>query len=328
MRRYLERELLRGWYGSRWWTQVLAPLGHGVSLATRVRRRRRNRTRPPVPVVVVGNITVGGTGKTPLVAALVEEARRHGLRPVVISRGHGARGGAFPREVDPAGSAAEYGDEPLLLARDTGVPVIIDPDRCRALSHALETRAPDIIFSDDGLQHYRLPRSVEIVVIDAARGLGNGRCLPAGPLREPRRRLREVDHVVVNGDNSAWPGTVAMMLQWGDPVSIADGASLTLEDFRQRYPRINALAGIGNPKRFFDALARAGFVVVEARALPDHHVPRPSELDFEARLPVVMTAKDAVKVPAGLADGWYIPARAQLPQPFLDRLFSSLEQEQ
>ena len=326
MRRYLEQELLRGWYGRRWWSHLLAPVGRGTSLASRLRRRRRNRTSPPVPLVVVGNITVGGTGKTPLVAALVEEARRRGWSPAVISRGHDARGGEFPREVDPGGTAGNYGDEPLLLARDTGVPVIIDPDRCRALSHALETRNPDIVFSDDGLQHYRLPRSVEIVVIDAARGLGNGRCVPAGPLREPPRRLREVDHVVVNGDNSAWPGTVAMTLQWLDPVSLEDGAAMALEEFRQRHPRIHALAGIGNPQRFFDDLTRAGFAVVEARPLPDHHVPRPADLVFDEPLPVVMTGKDAVKVPTGTPGCWYMPVRARLPAPFLEQLFASLEQ--
>lgn len=322
----LEAALQQAWYRNARWLTLLAPLGWITALVAR-RRLSRHLARPPrpaVPVVVVGNITVGGTGKTPLVCALAERARERGLRVVIISRGYRGRPPRHPWQVRPDGGVEESGDEPLFLARRTGVPVIIDPDRRRALEYAVERHTPDLVISDDGLQHYRLARSIEIAVLDGARGLGNGRCLPAGPLREPRARLNHVDYIVINGGSNQWPGAIPMELVPQDPVPLVGSETLTMADFVQRHPRVHAMAGIGNPERFFSALRRAG-LQVEPRAFADHHVFSASDLVFPGSEPVVMTAKDAVKC-EGLASSrhWFIPVEASLPEEFCEELFSRI----
>ncbi len=326
MRRRLAAALQRAWYGDARWLMPLAPLGWITALiaAYRLSRHLARRVEPAVPVVVVGNITVGGTGKTPLVCELARRAREKGLRVVIISRGYGARPPRHPWQVRPDGTPAESGDEPLFLARRTGVPVIIDPDRRRALDYAVERHAPELVISDDGLQHFRLPRSVEIAVLDGERGLGNGRCIPAGPLREPRARLDQVDYIVVNGGTGQWPGAFSMELVPQDPVRLDSGESVAMAEFVRRFPRVHAVAGIGNPERFFAALHRAG-LQVEARAFADHHVFREQDLDFPGSDPVVMTEKDAVKCEAhALSRYWYIPVEAHLSEDFVRELFSRI----
>jgi tetraacyldisaccharide 4'-kinase len=318
----------QAWQHGAGWLPLLYPLSALVAgvARRRLQRFRRRALRPPVPVLVVGNITVGGTGKTPLVVALCEFCRARGLRVAVISRGYGARPPAYPWLVEPAQSPLEAGDEPLLIARRTGVPVVIDPKRRRALDYAVAQFSPDLVISDDGLQHYALPRSVEIVVLDAERGLGNGRCLPAGPLREPPDRLAEVDYLVLNGRPDArWPSASVMVLQLDDPVNLATGERMPMEEFAVRHPLVHAFAGIGNPSRFFSALS-VWDIRVTGHAMADHYQFSADDfLGLEGQT-IVMTEKDAVKC-SGFAGSnfWYLPVSARLSPVLLDDLLNRLK---
>ena len=323
----LQRMLDRAWYGDSRWTRPLAPLAAltRAVASKRLERHLRNPLQPPIPVIVVGNITAGGTGKTPLVAMLARHALSQGLRPVIISRGYRARPPYLPWLVEADQSAEVAGDEPLLLATETGVPVIIDPDRPRALAQAISKHAADLVISDDGLQHFALPRSYEIVVIDGQRGLGNGLCLPAGPLREPVERLDKVDLLVVNGEPAAEniPKTALQMDLLADQVvSLMTQDALSLKEFVTRHPRVHAVAGIGNPGRFFSALEAQGFEV-DGRAFPDHHAYIEQDVRFDDALPVLMTSKDAVKCRAFAGQGhWVVPVRASLPENIVERIFA------
>ncbi|PQA42355.1 tetraacyldisaccharide 4'-kinase [Amnimonas aquatica] len=329
--------------------RLLLPLGR-LFEAVAARRRaawrdgRRTSWRAPVPVIVVGNITVGGTGKTPLTLALVEQLRAAGWRPGIVSRGYGGRA-TYPCLVLPDADAAVVGDEPLLLARRSGVPVVVDPQRARGVRHLLAGADCDLVICDDGLQHYALARDIEIAVIDGRRGLGSGLPLPAGPLREPPSRLAEVDFRVINGDWLAAgeppAAAVTMLLEPGEwlpvatagstgPVAgtaIAAGAaarSAAAGQAPQPPARVHAVAGIGHPPRFFAMLAAQGYAPVP-HAFPDHHAYRAEELRFTPPLPLVMTEKDAVKC-AGIAppDSWFVPVQAMLPADFWQALHSRL----
>ncbi|HLF98627.1 MAG TPA: tetraacyldisaccharide 4'-kinase [Methylococcaceae bacterium] len=294
--------------------RALAALYRGV---VAIRRRLylngwRRIERLPVPVLVVGNISVGGTGKTPLVIALVEILRAAGFCPGVVSRGYGGRAKHWPQRVTALSEPLEVGDETVLIALRAGCPVMAGPDRVVA-ARALREGGCDAIVSDDGLQHYRLGRDVEIAVVDGARGLGNGLCLPAGPLREPPERLQAVDFVVRNGGD-ARPGEFLMRLGGNAAVRLGDGQTRPLASFAGR--KVRALAGIGNPERFFDHL-RAFGLDVEARAFPDHHVFRAEDLTWGEDVPLLMTEKDAVKCRAFSRESlWSVPVRAVLPPEF------------
>lgn len=315
-----QRCIERAWYQDSPWLAPLRPLGWlvGRVAGDRLRRFRRQATRPLVPVLVVGNVTVGGTGKTPLVIALACRARERSLNVVVISRGYGGKTDGHPLVVAADDEADRVGDEPLLIARRTGVPVIVDPQRARALDRAVAEFQPDLVISDDGLQHYALPRSAEVAVIDGRRGLGNGRCLPAGPLREPAERLDLVDFVVANDGH--WPGAVALRLLPDELVRLSDGSRLDAAAFARRHGSVHGVAGIGNPQRFFATLAGLGLTVT-AHAFPDHHVFRESELDFADVRPVIMTEKDAVKCRAfNNTRLWTLPVRASLPDGAVDSM--------
>jgi tetraacyldisaccharide 4'-kinase len=262
---------------------------------------------------VVGNITVGGSGKTPLVIRLCRILHEAGLAPGVISRGYGAQERGL-RLVSPASDPGVVGDEPLLIAQRAGVPVIVAPDRCAA-ARALIRKGIRVVVSDDGLQHYRLPRNLEICVIDGSRGLGNGRLLPAGPLREPIGRLESVDHIVINGDADPLPPGLAvthMSLVGGLLRSLDGGQNWRLAQFGGC--RVNAVAGIGNPGRFFDLLRHARIKVIEY-AFPDHHAFQRSDFNGMSRdLPILMTEKDAVKCRnLGLENAWFLSVEAVLP---------------
>lgn len=265
---------------------------------------RRSR-RLPVAVIVVGNLTVGGGGKTPLVVHLVGALRAAGFRPGVVSRGYGGAGGA-PRRVDGDSDPAVAGDEPVLIARRCGCPVAVGAGR--AAAGALLLGACDVLVADDGLQHYRLARDIEIAVVDGEYGLGNGRLLPAGPLREPASRLRSVDFVAVrDGERAgAWryrvvPGA-ARRVDGGpgeQPLSAWHGH------------RVHAVAGIGVPERFFGQLEDAG-LAVERHGFDDHHRFSAADLAFGDAAPILMTEKDAVKcrriAHAGM---WLVPAQVE-----------------
>ncbi|MDF1821804.1 MAG: tetraacyldisaccharide 4'-kinase [Alcanivoracaceae bacterium] len=320
-----------GWYGKGPRPWPLLPLAW---LTAAVARRRLRRFRaaaeaPPVPVVVVGNVTVGGTGKTPLVVTLCEFFQRNGLRVAVISRGYGVRHATVPFTVDADGDAATCGDEPLLIAQRTGAPVVIDPRRRRALQYAIDTHKPDVVISDDGLQHYDLPRTVDIAVVDGQRGLGNGYCLPVGPLREPAERLALCDWVIINGDeHSSSVDGVIMHLDISDPVNLRSGEAMALEDFAVRFPVIHAVAGIGNPGRFFSALEGQGFRVVP-HPFPDHHAYAISDFDAFADGVILMTEKDAVKCrELPLPHAWYLPVAARLPTVLTNDLLEKVRRKQ
>jgi tetraacyldisaccharide 4'-kinase len=282
------------------------------------------------PVIVVGNLVVGGTGKTPLVAWLAGELQTRGFTVGIVSRGYGRRS-RVPRIVAASDSWREVGDEPLLLARRSGCMTAVGADRVAA-GRLLVSRGVNVIVSDDGLQHLRLARHFRIIVVDGARGFGNGRLLPAGPLREPVRGLRLADAVVVNGAApSEW--LIGMCLQSGAAIlqmqllagaaqALTDTASRALESFRGT--RLHAVAGIGNPARFFRELRSFEIDVIE-HAFPDHHPLVASDLDFGDDLPVLMTEKDAVKC-RDFADPrlWYVPVTAQLAASQTDELLTRI----
>jgi tetraacyldisaccharide 4'-kinase len=319
--RGLERRLTQLWYGGGAGAALLQPLAwlYGALVAMRRHAYRAGwlqAQRVGRPVVVVGNLTVGGTGKTPLTVWLARELAAAGVRAGIVSRGYGGRGGGGPRPVLPGADWHEVGDEPLILARRSACPTMVGADRVAA-ARALVPQV-EVILADDGLQHLRLARDCEIMVIDGMRGFGNGRLLPAGPLREPAARLLQADVVVVNGRSEhAAPAaqlpraTLGMVLAAQDAVGIG-GAARTrpLADFRGQ--RVHAVAGIGNPARFFALLRAHGLEICE-HPFPDHHALVAAELEFGDRAPVLMTEKDAVKC-GSFADPrlWYVPVVAQL----------------
>ena len=314
MRAGLESKLTAIWYGTEpcpSWLRALVPL---YRLGNRLDRWWNLRRQPDdlksVFTIIVGNITAGGSGKTPLVIKLCHLLRQAGYNPGVISRGYGRKDGAL-RLVSPASDPSAVGDEPLLIAQRAMVPVIVANDRCEAARKLLQ-QGIDVIVSDDGLQHYRLPRTLELCVVDGSRGFGNGQLIPAGPLREPLERLGSFDQVIVNGDAAELPedlSTIPMTLVAGLLRSLESGQSWRLAQFGGC--KVNAVAGIGNPGRFFNLLHQARIKTREY-VYPDHYVFR--KADFEAMdpaLPILMTEKDAVKCKnLGLSNAWFLSVDA------------------
>jgi tetraacyldisaccharide 4'-kinase len=310
----LARRLERLWYGHSPLAGLLQPaawlFGLGVSL-----RRQLYRAgwlvceHIPVPVIAVGNLTVGGAGKTPVVDWLVSRLHAEGFRPGIVSRGFGGRSHDAPVRVAADSLAEDVGDEPLLLARRTGAPVAVCVHRARA-ARMLVDAGVEVIVTDDGLQHYALHRDLEIIVLDGERQLGNGRLLPAGPLREPAARLREAAIVLANGGppDLPWPRfelrvSVAIPLAGGQPKPLAAFASRP----------VWAVGGIGNPGRFHAQLRRCG-IDVRAVEIPDHGRIDIARLRQDQPRPVLMTEKDAVKYPrCSEPDVWYVPAEVAMP---------------
>ena len=321
----LERAVQRLWSRCGPPARALWPLSALYCAIARHRRRRFLAHPPeplPVPGIVVGNISIGGTGKTPAVIALCAWLRRQGWRPGVISRGYGGRGLAAPQRVTAHSRPAEVGDEPVLIARRTGVPVVVSPDRRAAARYLLAQADCDILLADDGLQHYRLARDIEIAMIDGRRRLGNGYCLPAGPLREPPQRLRTVDFILVT-DGPPQAGKYPLRLRLGDAWSLRDPACRRPLSAFAGAP-VHAVAGIGHPERFFVALEAGGLGIVR-HPFPDHHRFRPADLDFAGAKTVLMTEKDAVKCEGlAAADAWAVPADAELPPAFTAALAQRL----
>lgn len=307
---YAPRPTLRTWLAWPWSLLFRA----AVAIRRILYRRGILRSeRMPVPVVVVGNITVGGSGKTPLVIALCEALRAHGWHPGVVSRGYGGRADA-PRAVDASDDPAIAGDEPPILAQ-AGFPVFIGRDRPAAVRALLAAHPEcDVVVSDDGLQHYRLARDVEIAVIDESRGLGNGFMLPAGPLREPASRLREVDAVVrlVDEARRSDDSRTTYMTQVAQPWRNLREPSRTADVASWRGGGVHAVAGIGNPERFFALVRRQGIAATE-HAFPDHYPFRASDLAWPGAKAILMTQKDAVKCAAFAGERfWYLPVRANI----------------
>lgn len=325
----LAERLTTAWYAGHPALALLRPLEW---LYRAVVQRKRARFlagegeiyRAPVPVLVVGNITVGGTGKTPLILWLIEHCRSRGLRVGVVSRGYGAQPPSLPWRVRADDSASVAGDEPLLIVQRSGVPLMIDPDRGRAVAALLLAEPLDLILSDDGLQHYRLARDLELVLIDAARGLGNRRCLPAGPLREPLERLHSVDALLHNGASEDPQGGYGFNLQPRALINLRSGEIRPLDHFPPGQA-LHAVAGIGNPQRFFNTLEGLHWRPVR-HAFADHAPYSAELLDFSPALPLVMTEKDAVKCRAFAApDWWYLAVDGQPSPAFVAWLDGQLQ---
>jgi len=325
---FSESELQQVWYGGRRVPWLLRGLAAVYAPVASLRRGLYGagllpRTRLPVPVIVVGNISVGGTGKTPLTMALIEALRTRGFKPGVISRGYGgsATGSLL---VDANSDPRIAGDEACLIAQATRAPVAVGRDRGSAGRALLEAARCDVLIADDGLQHYKLCREVEICVIDGERRFGNGRLLPAGPLREPASRAGVFAFRVCNG-GVAQGDEVAMTLHVDVAVALSGSPQQRkLVDWQGQ--RVHAVAGIGNPARFFAGLRAAGVDVIE-HAFADHFAYAPADLNFGDDLTVLMTEKDAVKCVA-FADArcWRVPVRAELPGDFFDAVAARVRQ--
>ncbi len=322
---------LTAWLERRWYGGV--PPGPLLRLLERlyarevVRRRRayvqgrRTPEQSSLPVVIVGNLTAGGAGKTPLVIALVEELRKRGWKPGVISRGYGGSG-VLAARVQADSNPDAVGDEPLLIVQRTGAPVVAAARRIQAARLLEATGEVDVLIGDDGLQHYALARDLEILVIDGVRRFGNARLLPAGPLREPPERALTVDYRVANG-GQAQAGEVAMQLELGDAVSLDGRETVPLSRFVGS--AVDAVAGIGYPQRFFDSLHAQGIEAVP-HAFPDHHRFRAADLQFGHARALLMTEKDAVKCRGfPLKSAYFVPIEARLPAAFFDAIDACLK---
>jgi tetraacyldisaccharide 4'-kinase len=257
----------------------------------------------------VGNISVGGSGKTPFVIWLAQYLQKQGWHPGIISRGYGGKADHYPCSVQHDSLAAEVGDEPILIHQRTQCPVVVAPDRVAAGKQLLAENYCNVIITDDGLQHYRLDRNMEIVIIDAKRGLGNQLCLPAGPLREPLSRLETVDFTIFHGESDSQRLTMQLQLQQAVQLK-NNNHQKSLTEFAET--PVYAVAGIGNPQRFFDQLQQLGLTIIP-HAFADHHAYTEADFQFAKAYPILMTEKDAVKCLGFATENmWYVPAEAKL----------------
>jgi len=329
MKKTLARWATDIWYKDPFIGVWLMPLGFLFSDAVRFRkflyRHGVLKTHTlPVPVIVVGNITVGGTGKTPLIIWLAGFLKESGFKPGIISRGYGGQAESWPQRVTADSDAKHVGDEALLIAKQTGCPMAVGPLRVDAANLLLKQADCTVILSDDGLQHYALNRDIEIAVIDGERRFGNGYCLPAGPLREPIERLQSVDFVIVNGEKSE-ENEFSMQLVGDTLVNLITGEQKSLQEFNG--VDCHALAGIGNPERFFKLLEKAGLTCI-THGFPDHYPFQRGDIEFSDNKPVLMTEKDAVKCRAFAGkQHWYLPVKA-VPEPvFAEQLINLLKRK-
>ncbi|MBL1319923.1 MAG: tetraacyldisaccharide 4'-kinase [Methylophaga sp.] len=274
-----------------------------------------------VPVIVVGNISVGGTGKTPCVTWLAKQLKQAGYRPGIISRGYGGRSESYPQNVNSTSDPILVGDEPVIISRHTQCPMVVSPNRVEAAKFLLQQHNCNIIVSDDGLQHTKLGRDIEIVVVDHQRLFGNGLCLPAGPLREPLSRLKTVDFIVYNGGNA---NEFNMQLSQSAAINLADNTlTKTFAEFSDQ--AVHAVAGIGNPKRFFNQLIE-NKLTVHPHPFSDHHYFQPADLDFGDDAQILMTEKDAVKCQTFATENmWFIPIEATISGKLEQQIFTLLE---
>jgi tetraacyldisaccharide 4'-kinase len=316
MKKTLARWAVNVWYKDTFLGILLLPFAAIFSGIVRVRRflYRKGWLKShtlPVPVIVVGNITVGGTGKTPLIIWLAELLVTSGYKPGIISRGYGGKSDTWPQIVTENSDVNQVGDEALLIAKRTFVPLVVGPSRVESAKKLLAEFGCNVLLSDDGLQHYKLNRDIEIAVIDGERRFGNGYCLPAGPLREPIERLGNVDFVVVNGEIIE-DHEFFMKLIGDTAINMLTGEQKLLQVFRG--VKCHALAGIGNPGRFFKLLESVGLSCAP-HSFPDHYQFQQHDIEFGDNNPVLMTEKDAVKCFAYAGQNqWYVPVKA-LPEP-------------
>ena len=324
--------LTKLWYAPRWyhWAViiVLLPFTLLFVLLSAVRRwlfqwGLKASVKVNVPVIVVGNISVGGNGKTPLVVFIAQLLTDKGYRPSVLTRGYGAKSMAYSLSVEATSQVQEVGDEPMLMRQHILCPLVVDPKRGRGAAHLVNSHGCDVIICDDGLQHYALQRDIEIVVMDGQRRCGNQLLLPAGPLREGQWRLDTVDFIVVNGHNHQ-EHEYLMTLKPDQLVNVVDP---TLTKAVDALPNDTvAVAGIGNPQRFFQMLPSLGIQPAQCISFPDHH--QFSSQDFPFTNSVVMTEKDAVKCRHFAKNNWwYLPVQAQLSSDFSQQLLHKLQEK-
>jgi len=332
----------RAWYGGHGWYRLLLPLS-GVYWLLSVLHRSLYRAgilrtrRAKVPVIVIGNITAGGTGKTPVTVWLARSLAERGFSPGIVSRGYGGSKSGSSMRVDARSDPAVVGDEPVLIAMRTGRPVVVDADRARGADMLVQDGA-DLVIADDGLQHHALARDYEICVVDGARGLGNGALLPAGPLREPVSRIGDVDQVLINGRlrtrQEAMPTGLQNAIEFRLAATEARRLNGSLSRSIERFAgtTVHAVAAIGNPGRFFDMLRGHGMQVIE-HPFPDHAPIRAGMLDFGDNFDILMTEKDAVKFPRQVSDRfWYVPVDVEIDPviaaPWLEQIESRMRNEQ
>lgn len=317
------------WYNNNPLTLALRPLTWvfcGIIFVRRLAYRMglRKRYHLSVPVIVVGNLSVGGTGKTPVVVHIAQLLKRSGYAPGIISRGYGGKARSWPQQVRPDADPVMVGDEAILISRRSGCPMAVGPNRGLTGELLQKHSGCDIIISDDGLQHYALERDIEIIVIDGMRRFGNGLCLPAGPLREPVARKEKVDFLITNG--SALGDEYAMRYQGEILVNLADSEkTCALGELAGK--SVHVLAGIGNPDRFFEHLRRKDLNVIEHR-FSDHHLFSADELLFGDDKPMLMTEKDAVKCQRFATENmWYLPIEIEMNNDFDVQLLNLLEKK-
>ncbi|MEE9451484.1 MAG: tetraacyldisaccharide 4'-kinase [Gammaproteobacteria bacterium] len=314
------------WYQQNRWFYLLVPASaiyRGIVFLRRCLYRshiKKNHSFT-VPIVVVGNVTVGGNGKTPFVIFLAELLKNNNYKPGIVIRGYGGKAKAYPAVVTMDSDPFEVGDEPLLLAKRTACPVVVAPKRAEAVKLLLQRSDCDIVISDDGLQHYALARDIEIALVDGLRKFGNGFCLPAGPLREPVSRLQSVNYVVTQG--RADDNNYDMQLKPGDFINLADPTQHKAPDsFAGK--TLHAVAGIAHPQRFFTQLKSMGLTIVE-HAFPDHHNFQSG--DFEKDALIIMTEKDAIKCRQFATENfWYLPVTAEISPRFVDDFLTFLSE--
>lgn len=324
---WLYRVLEHIWYKQHPARYLLMPLSWLFCFIAKHRKRKQSQTAQPfsIPVIVVGNISIGGTGKTPLTLHLAELLKTHHYHPVIITRGYGGEKHQHPLQLTDSTTTTEAGDEAVLMAARKVAPVVAHPNRCSSIHHILTqaNQTPcDVIISDDGLQHYNMHRDIEIAVIDASRGLGNQNCLPAGPLREKPDRLDECDIVVWNqtsshaDENHMHSNAYGMQLLGNYLSNIVTEETLDIEAFKQHFKErtIHALTGIGNPERFQQTINDHAIPLHSFHAFPDHHAFTRHDIEsISSQDLIIMTEKDAVKCKKfGFEHIWFLPIHAQL----------------
>jgi len=304
---------------------LLAPLSWIFFILVVIRRTFQTQINPnpslKVPVIVIGNINIGGTGKTPLVIAIARYLKDAGYKPGIVSRGYKGNSSIYPILLNKRSQALDVGDEPLLLADIC--PVTVDPNRYRAANYLLEKTDCDLILSDDGLQHYNMNRDIEIVVIDGKRRFGNNLSFPAGPLRESLKRLDSVDFIV-NNSGPTEDGEHLMNVSPAKFIHLKSGKSYSVEDWPM-HKQVHAVAGLGNPGRFFDLLERLGFDITR-NPFPDHHNFISEDVHYLDHLPIIMTEKDASKCKDFDNNKiWYLTIEAEVSSKFMEQLDSKLK---
>ncbi|NOQ13220.1 MAG: tetraacyldisaccharide 4'-kinase [Methyloprofundus sp.] len=326
MKKLMAKFLNEVWYKDHFVGTWLMPLSFIFTDVVKFRRWMYKKgfkpvEKLPVPVIIVGNITLGGTGKTPLVIYIAQQLKAAGFNPGVISRGYGGQSETWPLKVTADSEALQVGDEPLLIAQQLDCPVAVGPVRADSARLLLDSEACDVIISDDGLQHYALHRDIEIVVIDGVRRFGNNFCLPSGPLREPQERIREVDFVICNG-GEAEENEIPMQLEGAYAVNMQTQERKALIEFKAL--NCHAMAGIGNPQRFFNLLKQYG-LDCQTDSFPDHYAYSEKDIHYKGAEAIFMTEKDAVKCLAFASEQhWFVPVRAKLESPFIENLISLL----